>query len=176
MLSFFDSIPNDHATYVILCHLPLNYKSVLGDILKHHSKLEICEAENGMLIEQNKVYYQPSNLYLTIKDDQLYLQPRTLQSLYPNLSIDIFLASLAYSRGDESIAVILSGRGADGSEGALSIKENGGLVIVQKPQSCAYSSMPLSAIKTGSVDYELLPEEMPATILKHINKWLAKTK
>jgi two-component system CheB/CheR fusion protein len=52
------------------------------------------------------------------------------------------------------------------------IKEKGGMVIVQTPQSCEYSSMPESAIKTGSVDYELLPEEMPGAILKHINKWV----
>ncbi len=34
--------------------------------------------------------------------------------------------------------------------------------------------MPLSSIKTGLVDYELLPEEMLDTILKHIDKRLKK--
>jgi hypothetical protein len=33
---------------------------------------------------------------------------------------------------------------------------------------------PESTISTGSVDYQLLPEEMPGTILKHINSWLNK--
>lgn len=46
------------------------------------------------------------------------------------------------------------------------------MVIVQKPQSSDYSLMPESAIRTGAVDYELLPEEMPSTILNHMNKWI----
>lgn len=50
------------------------------------------------------------------------------------------------------------------------------MVIVQKPESCEYSSMPESAISTGSVDYVLLPEEMPGTILSHINKWIEENK
>lgn len=174
MLSFFDSTPNDHATYIIVCHLPFNYKSPLAVILKRHSRLEIFEAENASLIEQNKIYVQPSGMYMTVKNDHLYLQPRSIQSLYPNLSVDIFLNSLAEAKGEESIAVILSGKGFDGAKGASLIKDKGGMVIVQTPQSCEYDSMPLSTIKTGSVNYELLPEEMPDTILKHINKWLKK--
>lgn len=172
--TFFDSTPNDHATYIILRHLQLNFKSLMGDILKKHSILEIREAENGILIERNKVYTQPSGVYMTIKGDRLYLQTRNNFSLYPNLSIDIFLNSLAEAKGAESIAIILSGRGSDGSKGATMIREYGGMVIVQKPQSCDYSSMPLSTIRTGSVDYELLPEEMPDTILKHINNRLKR--
>ena len=170
--TFFDSTPNDHATYIILQHLHPDFKTLMADILKKHSKLEIEEAENGTLIDQNKVYVLPSNMYMTIKEDRLYLQLRDEFSLYPNLAIDVFLQSLAQAKGDESIAVILSGMGSDGAKGATMIKESGGMVIVQTPQSCDYSSMPESAINTGSVDYELLPEEMPGTILKHINKWI----
>lgn len=170
--TFFDSTPNDHATYIILRHLQQNCKSILGDILKNHSKLVIHEAENGTLIDQNKVYLLPSDMYMTIKGDRLYLQSRSSLPLYPNIAIDIFLQSLAEEKGDESIAVILSGRGSDGAKGAKMIKEKGGMVIVQKPQSSDFSSMPESAIQTGSVDYELLPEEMPGTILSHINKWI----
>jgi two-component system CheB/CheR fusion protein len=148
----------------------------MADILKRHSELEVVEAEHGTRIEQNKVYMLPSKMYMTIKDDHLYLQRREAISLYPNVAIDIFLQSLATAKGDESIAVILSGRGSDGAKGATMIKESGGIVIVQKPQSSEYSSMPESAIRTGSVDYELLPEEMPNTILEHIDKWIKNNK
>ena len=176
MESFFDCAPNDHASYIILRHLPINYKSILGHILKKHSKLEIIEVENATLIESNKVYLQPSDMYMTIENDRLFLFPRYLQSLYPNRSIDIFLNSLAVAKHDQSIAVILSGGGNDGAKGAALIKEMGGMVIVQKPQSCLCNSMPLSTIETGSVDYELIPEDMPGVILKHINKGLHKNK
>jgi two-component system CheB/CheR fusion protein len=172
--TFFDSTPNDHASYIILRHLHPDFKTLMADILKKHSKLEIMEAVHGTLIDPNKIYVLPANMYMTINGDRLYLKPRSDFPSYPNVAIDIFLQSLAEVKGDESIVVILSGMGSDGAKGATMIKEKGGMVIVQTPQSADYNSMPLSTIRTGSVDYELLPDEMPGTILKHINKWLQK--
>jgi two-component system CheB/CheR fusion protein len=172
LLTFFDSTPNDHATYIILQHLHPEFKSEMALILKKHSELEVVQAEDGILIEQNKVYMLPANMYMTIKEGHLFLHRRDTMPLYPNKAIDIFLQSLATAKGDESIAVILCGLGSDGTKGAKLIKESGGMVIAQKPESCQYSSMPVSAIKTGLVDYQLLPEEMPGTILTHINQWI----
>lgn len=171
---FFDCTSNDYATYIILQHVHRDFKTLMGEILKKHSKLQIVEAENGTLIDQNKVYILPSNMYMTIKGEHLYLRPRSEFPSFPNVAIDIFLQSLAEAKGDEGIAIILSGMGSDGSKGATKLKEKGGMVIVQNVQSCEYSSMPESAIRTGSVDYELLPEEMPGTILSHINKWISQ--
>ncbi|MES2648842.1 MAG: chemotaxis protein CheB [Bacteroidota bacterium] len=168
MLTFFDNTPNDHATYIILRHLQVNARSLLGYILKRHSKLSIVEVENGMLIEENKIYTQPPGSYITIRNGYLYLHPSTKYSMYPNKSIDIFLKSLAETTTSESIVIILSGRGSDGAKGVGLIKEKGGLILVQKPQSCEYPSMPESSIKTGAVDLELLPDEMPGAILKQI--------
>jgi two-component system, chemotaxis family, CheB/CheR fusion protein len=148
----------------------------MADILQKHSKLEIVEPVNDTIINQNKVYVLPANMYMTIKGDHLYLKPRSDFPLYPNAAIDIFLNSLAEAKGDQSIAVILSGRGSDSAKGATMIKEYGGMVIVQTPQSADYNSMPLSTIRTGSVDYELLPEEMPPIILKHVDTWLTNRK
>jgi two-component system CheB/CheR fusion protein len=176
ILTFFDSTPNDHATYIIVRHLQPDFKSLMADILKKHSKLEIHEAKNGILVEQDKIYLQPSDMYMTIVGNHLYLQPRNNFPSYPNISVDIFLQSLAEAKGDEGIAVILSGRGSDGTKGASLVKQAGGMVIVQEPNSCEYNSMPLSVINSGSVDYQLLPEEMPNTILNHINKWIRNNK
>ena len=166
--TFFDSTRNNRTAYIIIQHLHPDIKSLTRHILRLHSELEIIEAENGAHIDENKIYVLPSSSYMTMKNGHLYLSPRDQFALYPNLAIDIFLQSLASEKGDESIAIILSGMGSDGSVGAKKIKENGGIVIVQTPESCEYASMPESAIKTGCVDYELLPEEMPRAILQHI--------
>lgn len=169
MRLFFDSTPNDHATYVILRHLPINYKSQLHEILKKHSKLKIVEAKDGKLLEQNKIYIPPASMHITIQNDRLYLHLRDAGAMYPNWTVDIFLNSLAVSKGDHSLAVILSGTGTDGMEGARNIKNAGGLVIVQTPDSCEFDAMPLSVIDAGLADYQLLPEEMPDIIVSHVN-------
>ena len=170
MITFFNFTPHDHATYIILRHLPFNYQSKLQHILQSHSKLKIIEAQNMMLIEQDTVYTPPASMYMTIKNDRLYLEPRTNYPLYPNWSTNIFLSSLSREKGKKSIAIILSGSGTDGSKGANDIKASGGLVIAQSLESCEQTGMPLNAIKTGSVDFILDPEEMPKYIIKYIKE------
>ncbi|MCW3107687.1 MAG: chemotaxis protein CheR, partial [Segetibacter sp.] len=117
LLTFFDHVPHDHATYIILRHIPPDQRGVLSEILQRYSKLEVLEAEDGMDIENDKVYIPPSANYLTIENDKLYLQPRVMESRNYNFAINIFLQSLAQAKGERSIAVILSGNGFDGAVG-----------------------------------------------------------
>ena len=169
LLTFFDHVPHDQATYVILRHIPIDQRGALADILKRHSKLEIKEAEDGKKIENDVVYIPPSSSYLLIQNDKLYLRSRAKETRNYNYSIDVFLESLAKSKREKSIAVILSGNGVDGAEGVMQIKEAGGVVIVQDPQSCSCPAMPLRAIETGCVHQILRPAEMPAFITKYVH-------
>jgi two-component system CheB/CheR fusion protein len=173
--SFFDSTPHDQATYIILRHVPVEHQSVLHEILQKHSKLTIKEAEDNVVIEKDFIYIPPPSTYLRIENDTLFLDKRLKDSLFPNKIADIFLKSLAAEKGKNSIAVIFSGGGSDGSRGATLIKQAGGMVIAQQPTSCEYAYMPSNAIKTGKVDYVLLPAEMPKIILHHANEVLKVT-
>src|SRR5690606_30641527 len=67
---------------------------------------------------------------------------------------------------ENSICVILSGTGTDGTKGATAIKEAGGLVIVQDPNTAKFNGMPNSAISSGLADYILAPPDMAAQIYK----------
>lgn len=169
LLTFFDHVPHDQATYIILRHIPQNQRGVLQEILNKHSKLRILEAVNGVPIENDVVYIPPSLSYITIKNDNLYLHQRARNTTPYNCSIDIFFKSMAEAKAKKSIAVILSGSGIDGTVGASQVHEAGGLVLVQSPKSCAYSEMAVSSINTGDVDEILSASEMPGFILKHIN-------
>jgi signal transduction histidine kinase len=83
------------------------------------------------------------------------------------MPIDFFFKSLAQNQRELAICIILSGTGSDGTQGLRTIKGEGGIVMVQKPESTEYDGMPKSAINTGFVDYDLLPEEMPAQLLAY---------
>ncbi len=67
-----------------------------------------------------------------------------------------------------AIGVVLSGTGSDGTLGVRAIKGEGGMVMVQNPESTEYDGMPRSAIATGLVDYELPPAEMPAQLMAYV--------
>ena len=66
----------------------------------------------------------------------------------------MLLASLAAAFGAGALAVILSGSGTDGAQGALAVKAAGGTVVAD--ESAEYSGMPQAAIDSGAVD-QVLP-------------------
>lgn len=67
-----------------------------------------------------------------------------------------------------AVAIILSGSGSDGAIGIGSVKENGGLVIVQKPGEAQYASMPQSALATGMVDLTLNVAQIGSSLREYL--------
>jgi two-component system, chemotaxis family, CheB/CheR fusion protein len=164
----FDHTPEDDVAYVIIQHLSPDHKSFMAELLSQHSKLEILVAESNMLVKANRVYLLPKGKNMTINDKRLYLTD--IEPREPNRAVDIFFDSLAQDLGDRSIAIILSGTGADGTKGINSIKKSGGFVIVQDPESAKFQGMPNSAIESGNVDVIRPPELIPGEIIAHLSQ------
>ena len=160
---FFDCMPpNSGMSFVIVQHLSPDYKSLMADILGKHTDMNVYQAADGMQVEPDTVYIIPPKKYLAIREGRLYLSdaPGTL-----NHPIDAFFSSLAEEKREHSIAVVLSGTGSDGTNGVKAVKEHGGLVIAQAPESAKFDGMPKSVINTGLADFILTPEEIVDEIL-----------
>src|SRR5262249_53422783 len=84
-------------------------------------------------------------------------------------SADVLFESASRVCGDHVIAVVLTGAGGDGAEGASLVKSMGGLVIAQDEATSAFFSMPSAAIATGVVDY-ILPLEAIADKLIELTR------
>ena len=165
--SFFDHTPLDGVSYVIVQHLSPDFKSRMAELLARHSKLVVKEAENEMTVQSNQVYLIPNDKFMTIRDSRLYLTDK--EKVHgPHLTINKFFNSLAADSGRKAIGVILSGLGADGTEGVKAIKKAGGMVIARDPETSEFGSMPSNAIATGMVDFVLEPELMPDTIEDYV--------
>ena len=158
--------PNSGLSFVVVQHLSPDYKSLMADILGKHTEMAVYQAESHMLIEPDTVYLIPPKKYMTIKDGRLLLSesPGTL-----NHPIDAFFHSLAEEKKEKAIAVVLSGTGSDGTNGVKAVKEHGGLVIAQAPESAKFDGMPRSVINTGLADFALSPEEIAEEILNFSN-------
>ena len=106
-------------------------------------------------------------LFRSIEEGKIFLvEQATVSGI--NLPIDIFFRSLARDQESQAIAVILSGTGTDGTLGGRVVKEVGGYVLVQTPESAQFDGMPKSAIQTGIADSILTPENMPQEILRYV--------
>jgi two-component system CheB/CheR fusion protein len=167
--AFFSAIPADTDTgmaFVVVQHLAPDHKSILVDLIKRYTRMQVFEVEDGMAVRPNCTYIIPPNR------DMAFLNG-TLQLMEPaaprgqRLPIDFFFRSLAQDQRERAIGIVLSGTGSDGAMGVRAIKGEGGMVIAQNPESTEFDGMPRSAIATGLVDYELPPAEMPAQLVAY---------
>ena len=171
--SLFDHIPEDTGmAFVIIQHLSPDFKSLMPELLSKHTNMPIFTAEDKQSIAPNCIYLNQNNTNLHIKGNKLYLLDKGPKHNL-NLPIDIFFHTLGEEYKDKAIGVILSGTGSDGSRGIRTIKECGGTILVQDPNTAQFDGMPNSAIATNTVDCILTPEGIAEVIHKTpINKQL----
>jgi two-component system, chemotaxis family, CheB/CheR fusion protein len=158
-------MPNDTGlALVVVVHLSPEHESRLAEVLQRHTSMPVRQVQDPVTqLAPNTVYVIPPGRNLNSVDSHLRLSP-----LEPTPArrapIDHFFRTLAETNDGASIGVILSGSGSDGALGMRSIKEHGGLTLVQDPSEAAYDSMPQASIATGAVDMALPVERMPDVI------------
>lgn len=161
--------PLSGLAYIVVQHLDPTHKAMLVELLQRSTKMQVLEAADTMRLEPNMVYVIPPNKELTVAGGLIHLaepsQPRGMR-----LPIDVLFSSLARDQGEKSIGVVLSGMGSDGTLGLQAIKSQGGLTLVQLPESAQFDSMPKSAIESGCVDIIDNASELPARITRVIEE------
>ncbi|MDD7915737.1 CheR family methyltransferase [Polaribacter ponticola] len=105
---------------------------------------------------------------MTIDNGTLFLKDKP-KGFELNLPIDIFFKSLAHDQKENSIGIVLSGTGSDGSRGLRYIKDQGGMLMVQEPKNAKFDGMPNSAIATGLIDYILPISDIPKELVNFIS-------
>ena len=147
------------APIVLAQHLDPQRPSHLGEILERRSPLPIVvvSEHEPTPLESGKIYVVPSNRHVKIIDGHVHLQSDHADRPMP--SVDMLLSSAAQSYGERLIAVILTGSGSDGAAGAVEVKNEGGVVIIQNPETAPYPSMPLSLPPTA-VDHVVEVEQI----------------
>jgi two-component system CheB/CheR fusion protein len=162
---FFRHIPPDSGmAFVLVPHLDPGHSSILTEILQRSTSLPVYEAQDQITVAPNRVYVIPPNRDMSIFHGALHLsvpeQPRGLR-----MPIDTFLRSLAEDRGEQSVGIILSGTGTDGTLGLRAIIGAGGVTLVQDPATAKYDGMPTSAIRAGYATHVLSVDKMPEVLL-----------
>ncbi len=167
--AFFSGMPADvepGMAFVLVQHLAPDHKSILVDLIRRYTRMQVFEVEDGMPVQVNCAYIIPPNR------DMAFLGG-TLQLLDPvaprgqRLPIDFFFSTLAQDQHERAIGIVLSGTGSDGTLGVRAIKGEGGMVMAQSPDSTEYDGMPRSAIATGLVDYQLPAVEMAKQLMAY---------
>ena len=167
--AFFSGMPADidpGMAFILVQHLAPDHESILTDLIRRYTRMQVFEVEDGMAVKPNCAYIIPPNRDMAFLNGALQLmEPSAPRG--QRLPIDFFFRSLAQDQHERAIGIILSGTGSDGTLGVRAIKGEGGMVMAQNPESTEFDGMPRSAIATGLVDYELPPAEMAAQLMAY---------
>ncbi len=163
---FFGHLPvSTGLSFVVVTHVNPDHPSLLPELLGRITAVPVAEARDGMRLEPDHAYVAPAGGLLSVVDGTLFrTDPEAKES--PRNPIDFFFQSLARDQQGRAGAIVLSGTGSDGTLGVQAIKEMGGIVFVQQPQSAKYAGMPSSAVASGAADAILPPGDMPVQLVE----------
>jgi two-component system chemotaxis response regulator CheB len=122
-----------------------------------------------MRIEPGNVYLAPAGYHLLIEGEHCALSTEA-PVLYARPSIDVLFETASQALGGGVVAVVLSGTGSDGAEGAAAVQRAGGLVLIESPATAREGQMP-----HGAVDATQNARQLPAEQLGPYLAALAKS-
>jgi two-component system chemotaxis response regulator CheB len=136
------------AAILIVQHMPALFTSYLARRLDALSDVTVCDAQNGMVIQEGVAYVAPAGMHLDLerRDGAVHVRLTDEPALWGvRPAADVLFHGVARTFGPASIAVVLTGMGRDGADGARAIAAVGGSTLVQDEDSCVVASMPRAA-------------------------------
>jgi len=167
-------IPEDSpAAVLIVQHMPPGFTKSLAERLDAVSGLIVKEGEDGEIIRPGHAYVAPGGVHMEVTrgtDGVLRISlTRSAQVGGHRPSINVLMKSIARSGFPNVIAVVLTGMGNDGRDGAMCIKEsNGGIIICQDENTSVVYGMPKAVVNAGIADAVVPLKEIAAVIVKYM--------
>ncbi|MGZ3768341.1 MAG: chemotaxis-specific protein-glutamate methyltransferase CheB [Bdellovibrio sp.] len=152
-----------HCPIVIVQHMPPVFTKTFAERLEKLSGIKTFEANHGMLLEDNCIYVAPGDYHLRLNEKygSVHIaldQGPLINSVRP--AVDPLFSSAASIYKDHCLGILLTGMGTDGKEGAVSIKQNRGAVVIQEEKSCVVFGMPGAVFASGAYDRIATPKDI----------------
>jgi two-component system, chemotaxis family, protein-glutamate methylesterase/glutaminase len=169
MIEILSALPEDFPLPIaVVLHLDPTKPSHWAEILRRVVRLHVRSAQDGEALEPGTIYVAVPDWHLGVGPGGTVALSRGPPRHYVRPSGDSLFETAAEVYGPRLIAVVLSGGGSDGAEGVISVKDHGGLVIVEDAATALHDGMPLSALATGRVDVVLPLREIAAALRERV--------
>ncbi|MBD3609168.1 MAG: chemotaxis response regulator protein-glutamate methylesterase [Gammaproteobacteria bacterium] len=149
-------LPKNFPVPIILVqHMPGSFTPAFAQRLNQLCSIEVKEAQNGDILKPGHAYLAPGGKQMetSVRSGQLQLTiSKGDAGLNYRPSVDVTFNSLADALSDRVLAVILTGMGADGREGARSLKQQGSEIWAQDEASCVVYGMPSAVAEAKLTD------------------------
>ena len=158
--------------FAIVLHMPVGYTALYAEKLNETCALEVREVAEGDVLTPGVVLLAQAGRHLTFRRlsngqvvAQLTVHP--MDKLH-RPSVDVLFRSAAETFGARTLAVVMTGMGDDGKEGAAWIKAQGGTVLTEAENSCVIYGMPRSVVEACLSDEAVPLEQMALSIMSHL--------
>jgi two-component system chemotaxis response regulator CheB len=156
---FLSALPPDAPGVVVVQHMPEKFTRSFAARLDRHCQIRVKEAESGDTVLPGHALIAPGNFHTRITRSGARYAVQVAQG--PAVSghrpsVDVLFDSCARNLGPNAVGVIMTGMGADGARGLLSMHQAGAFTLAQDEHSCVVFGMPAAAIELGATD-EVLP-------------------
>lgn len=156
----------------VVLHMPVGYTELYAQKLDEISAVKVLEVAEGEALQPGVVWIAPAGRHLSFRRDADG-QVRAGLSVEPTNtphrpSVDVLFRSAAEVFGARALAVVMTGMGNDGRDGAAWIKAQGGTVLTEAEASCVVYGMPRSVVEAGLSDASVPLERMARAIMERL--------
>ena len=148
------SLPRDYNIPIFLClHRLKHIRSGFVEALSIKSQLPIIEPSDKEHIRPGKIYLAPANyhMYIELGNNIALSTEEAVNHSRPSIDLSFFSAAYAYK--NKLIGIILSGANKDGALGLKSVKDSGGIAIVQDPDECQVKTMVMASLNSTKANH-----------------------
>ncbi len=148
-------MPLNSPGIVVVQHMPAKFTTSFAERLDSLCDMSVREAKDGDTVTNGNIFIAPGNYHMLLKRSgaRYYVNVKTGPMVHHQRpAADVLFKSVAKYAGANALGIILTGMGADGAAGMVSMKDAGAMNIAQDEKSCVVFGMPKEAIKTGAVD------------------------
>lgn len=164
-------LPANYSLPILLIqHMPASFTGAFAERLDKLCAISVKEAENGDLLKAGTAYIAPGGRQMRLKkngrDNIICIDDEPVSTTYKP-SVDITFNSIAEAYRGRVLAIVLTGMGSDGCNGAKLLREKGATVWAQDEASCVVYGMPMAVVKENLADKIMSVDEISISLARH---------
>jgi two-component system chemotaxis response regulator CheB len=159
---------------LIVQHMPATFTGAFAARLNQVCAIEVREAQDGDLLAPGTALLAPGGRQMVVETRNGQARVRVHDSApeqHYRPCVDTTFASVARCLPGQALAVVLTGMGADGREGARALKQGGALVWAQDEKTCVVYGMPAAVAEAGLADEVLALPDIAEHLRQEVAAW-----
>jgi len=156
---------------VLVQHMPGSFTPAFAQRLNQQCAITVKEAADGDPVEPGVALLAPGGKQMLVEQRAgrafIRITESTPGQTYKP-SVDTTFTSLVRSFPGQVLAVVLTGMGADGREGARLLKQGGSAVWAQNEASSVVYGMPAAVVEAGLADQVLALQDIGPALVQRV--------